>query len=229
MFGLALVLLAVPFGYLLEQVVNKGPFLTVDKAAANHLHYWVLGSAALVMVLKIISFLGFPPWFWFLVGGAALYLFVNGRKRLTFFLLSTTIGSSIINTVVKVLVSRDRPTLASPVATASGKSFPSGHSMSSIVCYGALLLVFMPLVSKRYRLATTIGVATLIFAIGFSRMALGVHFISDVLAGWALGLAWLAASAAAFNIFRAERGRQPVEPLKQGVEPEAKKDLKVTG
>ena len=55
--------------------------------------------------------------------------------------------------------------------------------------------------------------------------ALGVHYISDVLGGYVLGLAWLAASTAAFSIWRVERGRRPVEPI-EGLEPEAATDLR---
>jgi undecaprenyl-diphosphatase len=64
------------------------------------------------------------------------------------------------------------------------------------------------------------GAVLLVAAICFSRLALGVHFITDVVGGVVLGLAWLAASTAAFSIWRVERGRPPVQ-VKEGVEPEA--------
>jgi undecaprenyl-diphosphatase len=64
----------------------------------------------------------------------------------------------------------------------------------------------------------------LVLAIGFTRLALGVHYLSDVVGGIVLGLAWLALSTATFSIWRVERGRPPVQPL-EGVEPEAAADL----
>jgi undecaprenyl-diphosphatase len=64
----------------------------------------------------------------------------------------------------------------------------------------------------------------LVAAIGVSRLALGVHYITDVVGGFILGLAWLTASTAAFSIWRKERGRKPVDPLR-GLEPEAKRTL----
>jgi len=65
----------------------------------------------------------------------------------------------------------------------------------------------------------------LVGAIGFTRLALGVHYISDVLGGVVLGLAWLAASTAAFSTWRLERGRPAVDPM-EGLEPEAAADLR---
>jgi undecaprenyl-diphosphatase len=60
----------------------------------------------------------------------------------------------------------------------------------------------------------------LVLAIGISRLALGLHFVSDVLAGYVLGIAWLAASVAAFEIWRQDRGLRPTRPLEERVEPE---------
>jgi undecaprenyl-diphosphatase len=60
-------------------------------------------------------------------------------------------------------------------------------------------------------------------AIGFSRLTLGVHYVSDVLGGYVLGAAWLLASVAAFEIWREDRGRRPTKPLEEGVEPEEAK------
>ena len=65
----------------------------------------------------------------------------------------------------------------------------------------------------------------LVLAIGFSRLTLGVHYVSDVLGGYALGAAWLLASVAAWEISREERGRRPTHPLEEGVEPEEVEEL----
>ena len=91
--------------------------------------------------------------------------------------------------------------------------------------YGSLLLVFFPVMSRIWRRRALIGVVALVLAIGFTRLALGVHYISDVLGGYVLGLAWLAASTAAFSIWRVERGWRPVEPI-EGLDPEAATDLR---
>jgi undecaprenyl-diphosphatase len=159
-----------------------------------------------------------------MVVAAVVFVLRRRRVRLAVFLVATTLAGGLIDTAVKIAVDRDRPSLEAPVATAHGQSFPSGHAMSSTVAYGALLLVLLPALPTRAR-RPVVGVAVvLVVAIGFSRLALGVHYISDVLGGYALGLAWLAASTAAFSVWRVERGRPPVAPM-EGLEPEAAADL----
>lgn len=220
LFGLAFLLVAIPFGLLLEQVKRNGPLLRVDTSAARHLHEWVRQSDDLVLQLKILSFLGSPVWFYVIVIPAVFWVWRRGHVRLAVFLVVTTLGGGLLDTIVKEAVGRARPSLVDPVATAHGKSFPSGHAMSSTVVYGALLMVFLPVIGRRYRPVVLGGAILLVLAIGFTRLALGVHFISDVLGGFVLGLAWLAASTAAFSTWRVERGRPPVD-ISEGLEPEA--------
>src|ERR1700689_176326 len=76
-----------------------------------------------------------------------------------------------------------------------------------------------------WRRAFTVVIATLIVAIGASRLLLGVHFISDVLGGWALGVTWLGVTAFAFELFRRATGEPAAEPMTEGLEPEARNDL----
>lgn len=225
LFAIAIVLVFVPFGFLLSQVVDEGPLTLYDRAVAEELHDVVRDNPWTVGPLQFISFLGKPIFFYFLVGGACVFLLVRGRRRLAAYLVTTGLIGGVIDTAVKVIVGRDRPVLEEPVATAFGQSFPSGHAFTSTVMYGALLLAFMPAIPKRFRSWAIGAYITIVGLIAFSRLALGVHFFSDVLGGIALGAAWLASATAAFSIWRTERGRKPVEPRK-GVEPEAAKDLK---
>jgi membrane-associated phospholipid phosphatase len=224
LFGLALVLVFVPFGVLLEQVVDDGPLTTYDRAVAEDLHEIVRAHPALRGPLELLSFLGKPIWFYFVVTAVCVWLFIRGRRRLIGFLVTTSLVGGLIDTAVKVLVSRPRPELEEPIATAFGKSFPSGHAFTSTAIYGALLLVFLPVLGRRGRIAAWAAYVTLVTGIAFSRLGLGVHFLSDVLGGIVLGGAWLIASVAAFSIWRTERGRPPVHPT-EGVEPEAARDL----
>jgi undecaprenyl-diphosphatase len=220
LFALAFLLVAIPFGLLLNQVQTNGSLIRVDTSAARNLHDWVRRSDDLVRNLKVLTFFGSPVWFYLIVTPAVVWIWRRGHPRLAVFLVVTALGGGLLDTVVKEAVDRPRPSLVEPVATAHGKSFPSGHAMSSTVVYGALLLVFLPVIARRYRPVVIGGGVLLVAAIGFSRLALGVHYISDVVGGYALGLAWLAASTAAFSTWRVERGRPPVE-LSDGAEPEA--------
>ena len=224
LFAVAFLLVAIPFGLLLDQVQSNGSLIRLDTSAARHLHDWVRGSDDLVRELQILTFFGSPVWFYVIVTPAVVWVWRRGHVRLAVFLVVTTLGGGLLDTIVKEAVGRPRPSLVEPVATAHGKSFPSGHAMSSTVAYGSLLLVFLPAIGRRYRPIVITGTVLLVAAIGFSRLALGVHYITDVLGGYVLGLAWLAASVAAFSTWRVERGRPPVE-IGEGLEPEAADDL----
>jgi undecaprenyl-diphosphatase len=209
----------------LSQVVDEGPITRYDRAVVEELHDIVREHPWTIGPLQVLSFLGKPIWFYLLVGVACAYLWWRGRRRLVAYLVVTGIIGGLVDTAVKVIVSRDRPVLEDPIATAFGQSFPSGHAFTSTVMYGALLLAFMPAIPKRARTWAIGAYATLVASIAFSRLALGVHFMSDVLGGIVLGAAWLIASTAAFSIWRTERGRKPVEPAR-GLEPEAARDLR---
>lgn len=226
LFAIALVLVAVPFGILVEQVVRAGPLLRVDTGVADATHRWVVHRGHwFVQLVFAVSWLGRPPFLSLMATIAAVYVWHSGRRRLAAFVVTTAVLGGLIDTAVKVLVNRPRPVLDNPLAHAYGKSFPSGHAMSSTIVYGALLLVFLPVVPRRRRWIAVTATVTLVLLIAASRIALGVHFLSDVLGGLVLGLAWLTASVAAFRVWRTERGRAP-RPVLAGMEPEAKRDLR---
>jgi undecaprenyl-diphosphatase len=223
--AVGVVLVAVPFSALLFEVLAKGPLTRIDGDVANRLNDLVHGHPVWVHVLEAVSWLGRPPTLWVLTAAGAVWTFRRHQRRLTLFLIATTLGGAIVSTSVKLLVDRPRPEVDHPIITAFGKSFPSGHALSSTVVFGALLLTFLPAVPLRYRTVSVVTTATLVAAIGASRVLLGVHFLSDVIAGFVLGLAWLALATAAFEIWRVERGRRTARPLAEGVEPEAGRTL----
>jgi len=225
LFGLALALVGIPFGLLLHQVSTDGPLTGLDEDGAQWLNDRVHGSDLAVDALQAISFTGKPIFLLFAVGLPGAWVLWHGGRKLTLFLAVTCIGGGIIDTIVKVAVDRPRPEVDQPIATAFGKSFPSGHAMQSVVCYGALLLVFLPLLQGARRRAAILATIVLAGLIGVSRLSLGVHYVTDILGGYVLGGAWLIASVAAWEIWREERGRRPSHPLAEGVEPEEAEDL----
>ncbi len=218
--ALALILVAVPFSYLLLEVLRDGPFTRIDEDVAQRLHGWVVNRPMLVSAVEALSLLGKPLWLAIAVAAGAGFVYRRGRRRLALYLVVTAIGGGVVDTVVKVAVNRPRPDLGNPLTTAFGKSFPSGHAMSSTVTYGALLLVLLPALPRRWRVVAFSATVLLVLAIGMSRLMLGVHYVSDVVAGWTLGLAWLCGATAAFSVWRTDEGREPVE-VTEGVEPEA--------
>ena len=220
--GLALALVAVPFGLLLFLVQDRWPpLLDVDDGARDALHDVAVENGAFVTAMKTLSTIGSAPVYVALFALVALWLAARRLPRLASFVVVAMLGSWLLNSLVKLAVDRARPVLPDPVAHAGGMSFPSGHAQSATVATAVLLLVFLPLLRDRraMRRMAVGAAAAWVLAIGFSRVALGVHYVSDVLAGYVLGASWVAAMTAAFSAWRRERGRPPVDPGR-GLAPE---------
>ena len=204
------------------------PLESADHGAAARLNSLVAGHPAVVSIIKGVTWLGSTGVLWTLIGAAAILLAFRRRWRLTAYLLVTGAGALVLDPVLKALVGRLRPVVAHPVAYGNGDSFPSGHALGSIVCYGALFLVFLPAARGRWRRVLTAVIVTLIAAIGISRLLLGVHYLSDVLGAWALGITWLGLTALAFELSRHVTGEPVTDPVTEGLEPEARADLQPT-
>lgn len=224
--GLAVVVAAgLGFGLLLLLVrLHWQPMQNLDRGTAADLNALVAAHPPVVTVLKAVASIGGRPIMMWLVTIAVVLLLIRRRTRLAVYLLVTGLGALVLDPSVKALVGRLRPIVDVPVATAPGNSFPSGHALGSIVAYGALLLVFLPALRPRWRTAAVVLTGVIILAVGVTRIALGVHFVSDVLAGWLLGTAWLGVTGYAFRLWRREVG-SPERPLSDGLEPEAARDI----
>jgi undecaprenyl-diphosphatase len=201
------------------------PLESVDHSAATGLNRLVAPHAAVVSIIKAVTWLGSDGVLWTVTGLAVVALAIRRRWRLALYLLVVGAGVLTLDPVLKVLVGRLRPVVGHPIAFGQGDSFPSGHSLGSIVCYGALFLVFLPATRGVWRRVFTAVIGTLIVAIGISRLLLGVHYISDVLGGWALGITWLGITAFAFELSRRVTGAPVANPVTEGLEPEARTDL----
>jgi undecaprenyl-diphosphatase len=201
------------------------PLESADHSAAAWLNSLVSGHPAVVSVSKAVTWLGSSGVLWTLIGMAVVVLCIRRRWRLAIYLLVTGAGALTLDPVLKALVGRLRPVVAHPVAYGNGDSFPSGHALGSIVCYGALFLVFLPATHGVGRRVFTAVTVTLIAAIGASRLLLGVHYLSDVLGAWALGITWLGLTAFAFELSRQAAGAPVTDPVTEGLEPEAQSDL----
>jgi len=105
-------------------------------------------------------------------------------------------GGMLLNEWVKFLVHRQRPFVQGPFVDWSGYSFASGHTIGATLLYGQFLLLLLPAIkSRRWRAAVISLAALLIISVGFSRVALGAHYLTDVLAAIIFGALWLAACA----------------------------------
>jgi undecaprenyl-diphosphatase len=202
------------------------PLESADHGAAGRLNNLVAGHPAALTVIEDITRLGSTLVLSIVIAAASLLLALRRRWRLVAYLIATGAGALVLDPVLKILVGRLRPVVAHPVAHAPGSSFPSGHSLGSIVCYGALFLVFLPAARGRWRTWFAVVTAVLIAVIGISRILLGVHYVSDVIGGWAIGVAWLGFCTFAFELTRRAAGRRDSHPVAEGLEPEAHADLR---
>ncbi len=217
---------AAVFAILLVLVrLRWAPLESVDHGAAARINDLVAGNSALVTVVKAVTWLGSDGVLWAVVGVAAAILAIRKRWRLAIYLLVTAAGALVLDPVLKSLVGRLRPVVAHPIAHGTGDSFPSGHALGSIVCYGAILLVFLPATRGRWRVTFVTVIVTLIALIGISRILLGVHYLSDVVGAWAIGITWLGVTAFAFEATRHASGLRVTDPVTEGLEPEARADL----
>ncbi len=176
----------------LESATSGTPWVSTLAHVATQ-----LGSGWVAMALVLV------------VGGVLL---ATKNTVLAVWLAASVGGSALLNTAVKEAVQRDRPDYPGTVVDPLGSSFPSGHSQSVVVTWVSVLLVvgwMTLLVSRAARVSSVVLVVATVAAVGWSRVALGVHWPSDVLGGWSLGSAWVLAATA---VLLGVPPRRPAEP-----------------
>jgi membrane-associated phospholipid phosphatase len=171
-------------------VASGGPIVSFDSAVAVSLHSHATGFATDVM--STVTQLGGATVLLAVTLVAGVALLVRRRVAHAALMGAALAGAEALNLALKATFERPRPSLSDPIATAAGFSFPSGHAMVALTVYGALAFITAASGGSRRRQVMILGAATgLVLAIGFSRLYLGVHYVSDVLAGYGAGLAWL--------------------------------------
>jgi undecaprenyl-diphosphatase len=216
----AIFLAAVPFGVLTTLVVTHSTdVIAVDRHVADTLHGYAIDHPAFTHLMRGVSAVFSAIGWWLILTPVVCWLLLRRRRRLALFVAVTAIGSSLLNGLIKTTVHRARPHFADPVATAVGRSFPSGHTQAATVGFGLLTLVFLPYLPTWARPWVWVVAALGVALVGFSRIALGVHYLTDVVGGLLIGSAWLLAMTAAFSVWRHELHR-PVVRISEGIEPE---------
>jgi membrane protein DedA with SNARE-associated domain/membrane-associated phospholipid phosphatase len=198
------------FGGLAEDVITGDPLVRFDQSTAAYLHS--LAIPPLTTFFLVVTALGSIETIALLGMIVAAVL----AKRRQWVYLGTWIaavgGSVVLDRLLKELFARPRPVFAHPLLLETSYSFPSGHAMESLVVYGMLayFAVLALVRSWRARTAVVFGAVLLVLLIGFSRLYLGVHYFSDVVAGYAAGGVWLSALiTGAETIRRSKKARSP--------------------
>jgi undecaprenyl-diphosphatase len=189
--GFLLALAAVAMFAALASAVGVGFTQSMDEAV---LHWFAAHRSPLLdKIMLEVSTLGTGIVLTMIVLVASVFLWQTQHKWSVYVLLIGTIGGRFVNTFLKEFFNRPRPTIVEWATTVHTTSFPSGHAMTSLVTYGSVAYLVGRLEpSARLERITWIIATAIVIAIGFSRMYLGVHYPSDVIAGFIAGLAWLA-------------------------------------
>lgn len=213
---------SVPFALALILVESQWPPLhRLDRAVAEHLHEAALARPGWVSVLRVFSdYVWDPVTLRLLVAALVLWLLSRRAWRLAAWASVTAVAGALTGATVKIVVERARPSLPDPVAHAPGFAFPSGHAMTGVTSCAVLLLVLLPLVPRAWRPVPWALALVSALGVGYTRVALGVHWVSDVVGGWLLGLAVVAATTLVFEAWRADSGRRRTTVAEEGLEPE---------
>ena len=140
------------------------------------MHLSALGSGAVTTLVVVI---------------AATFFALSGRWRYAALVIACAVGTLLWMELLKGLFDRPRPTVVVPIDPPGGESFPSGHSMISAAIYPMLaVLIARALPTRRLRVFAIATGAFLAMLVGVSRLYLGNHYPTDVLAGWTVGLGW---------------------------------------
>lgn len=184
---------------------NTGIFDNVYGGLVANLH-----SAGADTFFEMITYLG--SWQAIVIICILLLAFDKTRKVYGIPVSIVAAGSYGINTALKMWIERPRPEIENMMVDASGYSFPSGHAAVSMAVFAMIAyLIYKHVPSKAKRIPAMIGLVVLSIVIGISRIYLGVHFASDVLGGWCLGLACFALVSLIFYPHKREKEKKKAE------------------
>jgi membrane protein DedA with SNARE-associated domain/membrane-associated phospholipid phosphatase len=200
------------FGGLAEDLLTGDPIVRFDRALDDYLH--AHATPPLTTFFLIVTAFGSIEAIALL--GVVVAAALAWRRKWNFLVtwLAAVTGGAVLNQLLKGIFARPRPHFEHPLLVETSYSFPSGHAMESFVAYGMLAyFAVLALRSWESRVAAVCGAALLVVLIGFSRMYLGVHYLSDVLAGYAAGGVWLSALITGVETIR--RSKNETKPTRR--------------
>ena len=201
------------FTLLAVNLKANGPLIKVDTELANALHTtalnisksmlslanggWYMGNEVVIVVALLMG----------------LYFLIKRYWQEFWMVVAGGLGSPLIFLAVSHIFNRHRPEFAVPVEhTLTGPGFPSGHCVIGVAVYGLLAYLLLPRISSRFGKFLVILITLLIILyIGFSRIFVGGHYLTDALAGYAIGLAWAGISYLTIESYFARRHKRAIE------------------
>lgn len=202
------------FGFIriLRSVMGEKGIVKFDEEVADVLH--AHAKPAGIAFWSVVSWLGTYPVMTVLGVTLGVILYRRKERMVLAIWFPALLGAHVLNATLKWAVHRDRPVFDLKFAMESTYSFPSGHALGAILGYGLIGYALWRLLhTMRARISITILLSCLVIAIGYSRLYLGVHYFSDVIGGYAVGGAWLAACLTGLVVARhQERNAQLRQP-----------------
>ncbi|MCX4092111.1 phosphatase PAP2 family protein [Nocardia sp. alder85J] len=194
---IAVAMLTAGVAELTDNVVDRDGATGIDTTTMN----WVVPHRTgwLTPIAKAISDLGDTTTM-AAVAAAACAWFAYRRRWPQLLLTGTaTAGAGLIVVTLKAIVGRQRPPVVDRLVTETNQSYPSGHTLGSTVVVGVLTaLVILAVRRRAVQIAVGVTAAAFVTLVGLSRLYLGVHWPTDVLAGWAIGTLWATVCLAAY-------------------------------
>jgi membrane-associated phospholipid phosphatase len=192
---LLLVLIAATwaFGAIAEDVVTQDPLTIIDLRFSFWLHahtfeplttmMWLISLVHSTLSVTLMTLL------------VSVYLWKQNLRKWVFTLLLAVFGGMLLNASLKLVFARARPHFVNPIVTIASFSFPSGHTLMTTVFYGTLCALIWGRTPRwPGRIGAIAITGLMMLLVGFSRVYLGAHYLSDVIAAFAEGLAWIAFS-----------------------------------
>jgi undecaprenyl-diphosphatase len=172
-----------------------------------------IGSPAVQEAVRDVSALGGVSLLGLITAIAVGFLVLDGKSHMAYFAAGSVAGGVVVAALLKDVFQRPRPEIVPHIAYAANTSFPSGHSMMSAVTYLTLAaLLARSHERKRLKAYFLLLAALLTFIVGVSRVYLGVHWPTDVLAGWTAGAVW---ALLCWLVAKWLQGRKTLEPEAQ--------------
>lgn len=200
---------AIPFIFICLTATIDVDFLTViDQNIGQHLYQW--GSAPFTTFVQSFTLIGNAQGIIPLTLMIAGIFYYISRKWQVFLWIVFTIlvGVGPLVDLIKYIIQRPRPSYVSHLVDQGGYSFPSGHATGAVLAWGTLAFLTWYYFKDKYPKMMPYLIGFTIFmvvAVSASRLYLGVHYLSDIIAGWSIGATWLILCLNYFNLFIADR------------------------
>ncbi|MBS4176669.1 phosphatase PAP2 family protein [Lederbergia citrea] len=200
-------------------LVGTGIFLflaaTLNSSALERFDLSIIKPVQAMISPSLTTFFLFITFFGSVKGVAlmtivffSIVFFTRNRLLALYLVISVAIGAGVFNRLLKAIFKRERPDILQLVKE-HGFSFPSGHAMGSVIFFGGVIFVLYKMYGwNRTALTGSIIASVLIILIGLSRIYLGVHYPSDVIAGYAAGTLWIGIGSIIFGLVEKKRGKR---------------------